>query len=110
MRSNEYQERPVLINLKDHVITEIRVDEDCYGPCDTCDQGTKYYKSISFTASDHSYLSICLKAIDATEERRSISDIIQFFCRKLEDFEDMTWEEFGSEIKRFHDLDERDLV
>lgn len=110
MRSNEYQERPVLINLKDQVITEIRVDEDCYGPCDTCDQGAKYYKSVSFTTSNYAYLNIDLKALDATEERRSIADLIQFFCRKLEDFEDMTWEEFASEMKRFHDLDERELV
>lgn len=108
MRSNEYQERPVFINLKDQVIAEIRVSEECYGPCDTCDHDERYYK-ISFTVSNQSYLSIYLKASD-TEESRSISDIIQFFCSKLEDFEDMTWEEFVSEIKRFHGLDERELV
>ena len=110
MRSNEHQERPVLINLRDQVITEIRVDEDCLGPCETCDQGAKYYKSISFTTSNYDYLCIDLKSLDATEERRSIADLIQFFCRKLEDFEDMTWEEFASEMKRFHDVDERELV
>lgn len=110
MRSNEHQERPVLIYLKDCTITEIRVDEDCYGPCDTCDQGARYYKSISFTTSDHAYLEVSLKSLDATEERRSIADLIQFFCHKLEDFEDMTWEEFASEMKRFHGIDERELV
>ena len=110
MRINEYEERPVFINLRDCVITELRVDEDCYGPCDTCDQGAKYYKSISFTTSDYAYLCIDLKSLYATEERRSIADLIQFFCRKLEDFEDMTWLEFESEIKRFHGLDERELV
>lgn len=110
MRSNEYQERPVLIDLKDCTIIEIRVDEDGYGPCDTCDQGARYYKSISFTTSDYAYLDITLKSLDSTEERRSIADLIQFFCRKLEDFEDMTWEEFSSEMKRFHGLDERELV
>lgn len=109
MRSIEYEERSVFLNLKDHVITEIRVDEVCYEPRDTCDHDERYYR-ISFTASDYSYLSIYLKALDAAEDRRSISDLIQFFCHKLEDFEDMTWEEFVSEIKRFHGLDERELV
>lgn len=61
MRRNEHQELQTLINLKDCVITEIRVDEDCYGPCDTCDQDAKYYKSVSFTTSDFGYLEINLK-------------------------------------------------
>ena len=63
MRRNEHQELQTLINLKDCVITEIRVDEDCYGPCDTCDQDAKYYKSVSFTTSDFGYLEINLKSI-----------------------------------------------
>ena len=110
MRRNEHQELQALINLKDCVITEIRVDEDCDGPCDTCDQDAKYYKSVSFTTSDFGYLEINLKSIDSDEERLSIADLIRFFAQKIEDFEDMTWVEFESEIKRFHGLDERELM
>lgn len=110
MRRNEHQELQTLINLKDCVITEIRVDEDCYGPCDTCDQDAKYYKSVSFTTSDFGYLEINLKSIDSDEERLSIADLIRFFAQKIEDFEDMTWVEFESEIKRFHGIDERELM
>lgn len=110
MRRNEHQELQTLIDLKDCVITEIRVDEDCYGPCDTCDQDAKYYKSVSFTTSDFGYLEINLKSIDSDEERLSIADLIRFFAQKIEDFQDMTWVEFESEIKRFHGIDERELM
>ena len=110
MRRNEHQELQTLINLKDCVITEIRVDEDCYGPCDTCDQDAMYYKSVSFTTSDFGYLEINLKSIDSDEERLSIADLIRFFAQKIEDFQDMTCVEFESEIKRFHGLDERELM
>lgn len=51
-----------------------------------------------------------MKSIDSDEERLSIADLIRFFARKIEDFEDMTWVEFESEIKRFHGLDERELM
>lgn len=63
-----------------------------------------------FTTSDFGYLEINLKSIDSDEERLSIADLIRFFARKIEDFEDMTWVEFESEIKRFHGIDERELM
>ena len=51
-----------------------------------------------------------MKSIDSDEERLSIADLIRFFAQKIEDFEDMTWVEFESEIKRFHGIDERELM
>ena len=86
-----------LVELKDGYIYNIKLKENKFQPCETCDYGTKYIESIKFEGylTDQNRVDYAECTFISKEYKKvSIAKMTQLLIEKQNELKEITFEEF----------------
>jgi hypothetical protein len=84
-----------IIELKDGAVTDIYTDQCCYsGGCETCGYGSDYCTELTITFDDNDTYTAERHKMYDYDENFSIGYFVKLFCANVDNFAEMTKEEF----------------
>jgi hypothetical protein len=103
-----------LIQGKDFIVMDITTDNYGFSGCDTCDYGSVCTSEVYFdVVKNNNHMVVSIKASSMYHAPNiSLSDVIIYFCKNYNNFENITMDEFVARISRevFKDYNEDDVT